>query len=45
VFLTRNVSATKTVTAVISVDDITDGKTPDIPLQAGDTIKITPRVF
>jgi polysaccharide export outer membrane protein len=45
VFLTRNTSPTKTVTAVISVDDITDGKIADIPLQAGDTIKVTPRVF
>ena len=45
VFLTRNASATKTVTAVISVDDITDGKTADIPLQAGDTIKVEARVF
>ncbi len=45
VLLTRNVSAAKTVTAVISVDDITDGKMADIPLQAGDTIKVTPRVF
>jgi polysaccharide export outer membrane protein len=45
VFLTRNASATKTVTAVISVDDITDGKQADIPLQAGDTIKVEARVF
>jgi polysaccharide export outer membrane protein len=45
VFLTRNASATKTVTAVISVDDITDGKSADIPLQAGDTIKVEARVF
>jgi protein involved in polysaccharide export with SLBB domain len=45
VFLTRNVNPTKTVTAVISVDDITDGKQADIPLQAGDTIKVETRVF
>jgi len=45
VFLTRNVSQSKTVTAVVSVDDITEGKTADIPLQAGDTIKVETRVF
>jgi protein involved in polysaccharide export with SLBB domain len=45
VLLTRNVSATKTVTAVVSVDAITDGVQADIPLQAGDTIKVDARVF
>jgi polysaccharide export outer membrane protein len=45
VFLTRNVAPSKTVTAVISVDDITEGKSADIPLQAGDTIKVEARVF
>ena len=43
--ITRNVSASKTVTATVSVDDITDGKSPDVPLQAGDTIKVDQRVF
>jgi len=45
VFLTRTVSASKTVTAVVSVDDISEGKAADIPLQAGDTIKVETRVF
>lgn len=45
VLLTRVVGPGKTVTATVSVDDITDGKLPDVPLQAGDTIKIDQRVF
>jgi polysaccharide export outer membrane protein len=45
VVLTRNVAGGKTVTAVVSVDEITDGKQPDVPLQAGDTIKVDQRVF
>jgi protein involved in polysaccharide export with SLBB domain len=45
VLLTRLVAGGKTVTATISVDDITDGKQADIPLQAGDTIKVDQRVF
>jgi polysaccharide export outer membrane protein len=45
VVITRNVGGGKTVTARVSVDDITDGKTPDVPLQAGDTIKVDQRVF
>ena len=45
VLLTRPVSAGKTVTAEVSVDAITDGAQADIPLQAGDTIKVTARVF
>lgn len=45
IVLTRNVSPTKTVTAIISVDAITDGAQADIPLQAGDTIKVEARVF
>jgi polysaccharide export outer membrane protein len=32
-------------TIVLSVDAITDGSLPDIPLQAGDTIFVTERVF
>ena len=35
----------KTVTAVVSVDAITDGAQQDIPLQAGDTIKVEQRTF
>ena len=43
--LTRVVGPNKTVTATVSVDDITDGKLPDVPLQAGDTVKVDQRVF
>jgi len=43
--ITRNVGGGKTVTAAVSVDDITDGKQSDVPLQAGDTIKVEQRVF
>ena len=43
--LTRIVGPNKTVTATVSVDDITDGKLQDIPLQAGDTVKVDQRVF
>jgi polysaccharide export outer membrane protein len=43
--ITRIVGPSKTVTATVSVDDITDGKLGDIPLQAGDTIKVDQRVF
>jgi polysaccharide export outer membrane protein len=43
--ITRIVGPKRTVTATISVDDITDGKLSDIPLQAGDTIKIGQRIF
>jgi protein involved in polysaccharide export with SLBB domain len=45
VILIRQASPTKTVTAVVSVDAITDGAQADIPLQAGDTIKVEARVF
>jgi polysaccharide export outer membrane protein len=45
VVITRIVAPGKTVTATVSLDDITDGKLGDIPLQAGDTIKVTQRVF
>jgi polysaccharide export outer membrane protein len=44
VILTRQ-SGGKTVTAIVSVDAITDGEQPDLPLQAGDTIKVEARVF
>jgi polysaccharide export outer membrane protein len=43
--ITRIVNANKTVTATVSIDDISDGKIADIPLQAGDTIKVDQRVF
>ena len=43
--ITRVVGPSKTVTATVSMDDITDGKESDIPLQAGDTIKVEQRVF
>ncbi len=43
--ITRLVGGGKTVTATVSIDDITDGKLGDIPLQAGDTIKVDQRVF
>jgi protein involved in polysaccharide export with SLBB domain len=43
--ITRLVGSNKTVTATVSVDDITDGKLGDVPLQAGDTIKVDQRVF
>ena len=43
--ITRVVAANRTVTATVSVDDITDGKQGDVPLQAGDTIKVDQRVF
>jgi protein involved in polysaccharide export with SLBB domain len=42
--LTRKTrSGSKTV--VLSVDSITDGRSPDIPLQAGDVIYVSERVF
>lgn len=43
--ITRNVSPGKTVTSTVSVDEITDGRMPDLLLQAGDTIKVEQRVF
>jgi polysaccharide export outer membrane protein len=45
VLLTRQVANNKTVTAVVSVDAISDGAQADIPLQAGDTIKVQQRLF
>ena len=44
VVLTRR-SAASSVTAEISVDAITDGAQADVPLQAGDTVKVESRVF
>ena len=43
--LTRANGKGKTVTARVSVDAITDGAQGDVPLQAGDTIKVESRVF
>jgi protein involved in polysaccharide export with SLBB domain len=43
--ITRNVGQNRTVTATVSIDDITDGRLGDVPLQAGDTIKVDQRVF
>ena len=43
--ITRLVGPSRTVTATVSVDDITDGKLGDVPLQAGDTIKVDQRMF
>jgi protein involved in polysaccharide export with SLBB domain len=42
--LTRK-TAGQTRTVVLSVDAITDGSLPDIPLQAGDTIFVIERIF
>jgi polysaccharide export outer membrane protein len=42
--LTRKTGA-QLRTIILSVDAITDGSLPDIPLQAGDTIFVTERVF
>jgi polysaccharide export outer membrane protein len=42
--LTRK-TGTQSRTIILSVDAITDGSLPDIPLQAGDTIFVTERVF
>jgi polysaccharide export outer membrane protein len=43
--ITRLVSGGKTVSAIVSIDAITDGKLGDVPLQAGDTIKVDQRMF
>lgn len=45
VMIIRVIAPGKTVTAVVCVEAITDGKQPDILLQAGDTIKINQRVI
>jgi polysaccharide export outer membrane protein len=42
--LTRK-NGTQSRTIVLSADAITDGSLPDIPLQSGDTIFVTERVF
>jgi polysaccharide export outer membrane protein len=43
--ITRIVGSSRTVTATVSVDAITDGRLADVPLQAGDTIKVEQRIF
>jgi polysaccharide export outer membrane protein len=43
--LVTRLAGGKTVTARVSVDDITEGRLGDIPLQAGDTIKVLQRIF
>ena len=45
VILTRLIPPSRSITAVVSVDAITDGEQADIPLQAGDTVKVEARVF
>lgn len=45
VFLTRQLEGGKTITVVISVEAITEGQQPDIPLQAGDRIKVRASVM
>jgi polysaccharide export outer membrane protein len=45
VLLTRQVVGGGAVTASVNIDAITEGKLSDIPLQAGDTIKIGARMF
>lgn len=42
--LTRH-TGKQSKTIVLSVDAITDGSLPDIPLQSGDTVFVTERVF
>jgi hypothetical protein len=45
VSLTRKVSKEKAVRVVFSVQAITEGRTNDVPLQAGDTIFVGERSF
>ncbi len=45
VTLTRKLENNSTTTVTISVDAITDGKSPDVPLQAGDRIYVPSRLF
>ena len=42
--LTRK-DRSRTTTVVLSFDSITEGRSPDIPLQAGDQIYVHERVF
>jgi polysaccharide export outer membrane protein len=43
--ITRKGKADRTHTAVVSVESITEGASPDIPLQAGDSIYVHDRLF
>jgi polysaccharide export outer membrane protein len=45
VTLTRKLPNGSTTTVTISVDAITEGKSPDVPLQAGDRIYVHERLF
>jgi len=45
VILTRQTADGRSITVVISVDAITEGQQPDIPLQAGDRIKVQSSVL
>lgn len=45
VILTRQLADGKSKTVLVNADAITDGKQQDIPLQAGDTIKVEAKVF
>ena len=46
VFLTRQVAATgRQITVIVSVEAISEGSQPDIPLQAGDRIKVQASVM
>ena len=45
VVLTRPTSNGKSVTVTVNVDAIGNGAQPDIPVQAGDTIKVDSRTF
>ncbi len=45
VTLTRKLPSGATTTVTISVDAITEGKSPDVPLQAGDRIYVHERLF
>jgi protein involved in polysaccharide export with SLBB domain len=45
VILTRQLADGKSTTVLVNVDAITGGKQQDIPLQAGDTIKVEAKVF
>jgi polysaccharide export outer membrane protein len=45
VLITRRTSGAKTVTVRVSVEAISEGRAADIPLQAGDTIKVDQRIF
>jgi protein involved in polysaccharide export with SLBB domain len=43
--LTRKDKQRASTTVVLSFDSITEGRSPDIPLQAGDQIYVNERVF